>query len=69
VSILLRNTETAVLRQCLDEGITSISFPALGTGNIGVEKSVAAHIMFDQVIAFAKDQSTHWFTSPHPVTW
>lgn len=42
------------LEKCLELNKTSISFPALGTGNFGIRKSVAAEIMFDEVLTFAK---------------
>lgn len=42
------------LEKCLELNKTSISFPALGTGNIGIQNSTAAEIMFDEVLTFAK---------------
>lgn len=42
------------LQKCLDLNITSISFPALGAGGIGIYNSKVAQIMFDQVLMFAK---------------
>lgn len=43
------------LQTCLDLNITSISFPALGTGGIGINSNKVAHIMFDRVLMFAKN--------------
>ncbi|XP_032725413.1 protein mono-ADP-ribosyltransferase PARP9 isoform X1 [Lontra canadensis] len=51
---ILRIAMKECLEKCLELNKTSISFPALGTGNFGVQKSVAAEIMFDEVLAFAK---------------
>ncbi|XP_036299727.1 protein mono-ADP-ribosyltransferase PARP9 isoform X4 [Pipistrellus kuhlii] len=42
------------LEKCLDLHITSISFPALGTGGIGINNNRVAQIMFDEVLEFAK---------------
>ncbi|XP_047591244.1 protein mono-ADP-ribosyltransferase PARP9 isoform X2 [Lutra lutra] len=51
---ILRIAMKECLEKCLELNKTSISFPALGTGNFGIQKSVAAEIMFDEVLAFAK---------------
>ncbi|XP_060054251.1 protein mono-ADP-ribosyltransferase PARP9 isoform X2 [Erinaceus europaeus] len=45
------------LQKCDTENVTSISFPALGTGSIGLNKSLAANIMFDAVLNFTKHLS------------
>ncbi|XP_070365065.1 protein mono-ADP-ribosyltransferase PARP9 isoform X3 [Equus asinus] len=50
----LKNAIKQCLEKCLELSVTSISFPALGTGNIGMQKSTAAEIMFDEVLTFAK---------------
>ncbi|XP_042759667.1 protein mono-ADP-ribosyltransferase PARP9 isoform X2 [Panthera leo] len=42
------------LQKCLELNITSISFPALGTGSIGIWMNIAAKIMFNEVLKFAK---------------
>ncbi|CAK6441715.1 unnamed protein product [Pipistrellus nathusii] len=42
------------LEKCLDLHITSISFPALGAGGIGINNNRVAQIMFDEVLEFAK---------------
>lgn len=34
--------------------MTSISFPAFGTGTTGMKKSEAAEIMFNEVLIFAR---------------
>ncbi|VCX40338.1 unnamed protein product [Gulo gulo] len=51
---ILRIAVKECLEKCLELNKTSISFPALGTGNFGIQKSVAAEIMFDEVLTFAK---------------
>ncbi|XP_058411890.1 protein mono-ADP-ribosyltransferase PARP9-like isoform X2 [Diceros bicornis minor] len=50
----LKNAIKKCLEKCLELSVTSISFPALGTGNIGMQRSTAAEIMFDEVLTFAK---------------
>uniref|UniRef100_C3Y3J3 Poly [ADP-ribose] polymerase n=1 Tax=Branchiostoma floridae TaxID=7739 RepID=C3Y3J3_BRAFL len=35
-------------------GLPSIAFPALGTGNLGYPRSVAASAMFDEVVSFSQ---------------
>ncbi|XP_060226312.1 protein mono-ADP-ribosyltransferase PARP9 isoform X4 [Meriones unguiculatus] len=52
---LLKDAMRSCLKKCLNPDINSISFPALGTGAIDLEKSIAAQIMFDEVLAFAKE--------------
>ncbi|OWK05621.1 PARP9, partial [Cervus elaphus hippelaphus] len=42
------------LENCLELNITSISFPAFGTGIIGMKKSETAEIMFNEVLIFAR---------------
>lgn len=49
----LKNAVRKCLEKCLELSLTSISFPALGTGNIGVCKDQAAKIMLDEVLMFA----------------
>ncbi|KAF3827504.1 hypothetical protein GH733_002990, partial [Mirounga leonina] len=51
---ILRIAVKECLEKCLELNKTSISFPALGTGNIGIQSSIAAKIMFDEVLTFAK---------------
>ncbi|XP_027966504.1 protein mono-ADP-ribosyltransferase PARP9 isoform X2 [Eumetopias jubatus] len=51
---ILRTAVKECLEKCLELNKTSISFPALGTGNIGIQSSIAAQIMFDEVLTFAK---------------
>nr|XP_021490315.1 poly [ADP-ribose] polymerase 9 isoform X3 [Meriones unguiculatus] len=53
--VLLKDAMRSCLKKCLNPDINSISFPALGTGAIDLEKSIAAQIMFDEVLAFAKE--------------
>uniref|UniRef100_A0A8C6E660 Poly(ADP-ribose) polymerase family member 9 n=1 Tax=Moschus moschiferus TaxID=68415 RepID=A0A8C6E660_MOSMO len=42
------------LEKCLERNITSISFPAFGTGITGMKKSETAEIMFNEVLIFAR---------------
>lgn len=43
------------LNICHKLNVTSISFPALGTGVIGVQRDKAAEIMLHEVLTFAKE--------------
>ncbi|XP_074187032.1 protein mono-ADP-ribosyltransferase PARP9 isoform X2 [Rhinolophus sinicus] len=49
----LKNAVKECLEKCLELNLTSISFPALGTGNIQIWKDKAAEIMFQEVLMFA----------------
>ncbi|XP_035673943.1 protein mono-ADP-ribosyltransferase PARP14-like [Branchiostoma floridae] len=56
-----QNTDTplrTIIQTCLTmahkNGLPSIAFPALGTGNLGYPRSVAASAMFDEVINFSQ---------------
>ncbi|XP_012497467.1 PREDICTED: poly [ADP-ribose] polymerase 9 isoform X3 [Propithecus coquereli] len=60
--LTLRNAVRKCLEKCLELNITSISFPALGTGNPAIGKEKAAEIMFDEVLTFAKDHLKNQFT-------
>lgn len=51
---ILKDAMKSCLEKCLSSDINSISFPALGTGLIEIEKSIAAKIMLDEILAFAK---------------
>lgn len=55
-SLILKNAVKQCLEQCLKSNITSISFPALGSGNIGIGKDIVAELMFNEVLVFAKDR-------------
>lgn len=48
------------IRNCLTEaekrGLRSISFPALGTGNLGYPPDIVAKHMFDSVENYVSDQ-------------
>ncbi|XP_029795289.1 protein mono-ADP-ribosyltransferase PARP9 isoform X2 [Suricata suricatta] len=50
------------LEKCLELNRSSISFPALGTGSIGIRKNTAAEIMFNKVLMFAKCHSKKQLT-------
>ncbi|KAG8522019.1 Protein mono-ADP-ribosyltransferase PARP9 [Galemys pyrenaicus] len=51
---MLMSVMKMCLLKCLELNVTSISFPALGTGSVGIEKNEAAKIMFDEVLNFAR---------------
>ncbi|KAE8299582.1 Poly [ADP-ribose] polymerase 14 [Larimichthys crocea] len=53
-----------IFKDCLDKaedtGLTSISFPAIGTGNLGFPKDVIASLMLDNILEFSsKKQPKH----------
>ncbi|KAL6101260.1 parp14 [Pungitius sinensis] len=55
---------SGIFKDCLamaeDSGMTSIAFPAIGTGNLGFPKDIAASLMLDEILAFSSNkQSTH----------
>ncbi|XP_036907377.1 protein mono-ADP-ribosyltransferase PARP9 isoform X2 [Sturnira hondurensis] len=52
--LILRNIVKKCLENCLELNLTSISLPALGTGNAGLGNYEVAEIMFDEVFMFAK---------------
>ncbi|XP_042351029.1 poly(ADP-ribose) polymerase family member 14-related sequence 1 [Plectropomus leopardus] len=56
-------TLSGIFKDCLDKaedsGLTSISFPAIGTGNLGFPKDLAASLILDEILAFSKRQPKH----------
>lgn len=42
------------LEKCLHLNVSSIAFPALGAGGIGIETNKVAQVMLDGVLMFAK---------------
>uniref|UniRef100_A0A2K5M230 Poly(ADP-ribose) polymerase family member 9 n=1 Tax=Cercocebus atys TaxID=9531 RepID=A0A2K5M230_CERAT len=58
----LKHAVKECLEKCIKQNITSISFPALGTGNMDIKKETAAEILFDEVLTFAKDHVKHQLT-------
>ncbi|XP_044073695.1 poly(ADP-ribose) polymerase family member 14-related sequence 1 isoform X2 [Siniperca chuatsi] len=55
---------SGIFKDCLgkaeDSGLTSISFPAIGTGNLGFPKDLVASMMLDEILAFSsKKQPKH----------
>lgn len=54
---ILKDAMKSCLKKCLQQCINSISFPALGTGGIGIEDSSAAKVMLDEILTFAKEYS------------
>ncbi|XP_023557988.1 poly [ADP-ribose] polymerase 9 isoform X2 [Octodon degus] len=53
--LVLKNAVKDCLEKCLALNISSISFPAVGSGSIGMPKNIVAEIMFDEVLKFAKN--------------
>lgn len=53
--LTLKDAIKNCLRKCLQTSAHSISFPALGTGKIGVEKYIAAQTMLSEVLTFAEE--------------
>ncbi|XP_043929617.1 protein mono-ADP-ribosyltransferase PARP9-like [Protopterus annectens] len=51
---VLRDVIKTCLEYAKDDKISSISFPAIGTGNLGFPKSEVAKVMIEEVISFAK---------------
>ncbi|KAM4609063.1 poly(ADP-ribose) polymerase family member 14-related sequence 1 [Polymixia lowei] len=49
-----------ILKDCLDQaednGLTSITFPAIGTGNLGFPKDLVASLMLDGVLKFSRNK-------------
>lgn len=45
---------TKCLKIALDDGFSSISFPALGTGNLGLQKDQVAQTMTKAVVSFSE---------------
>ncbi|KAM8770640.1 protein mono-ADP-ribosyltransferase PARP9 isoform 2-T2 [Rhynchonycteris naso] len=58
----LKNAVHRCLEECLELNLTSISFPALGTGNIGIGKDKVAEIMFAEVLMFSTHHSIKQLT-------
>uniref|UniRef100_A0A3B5AGG8 Poly [ADP-ribose] polymerase n=1 Tax=Stegastes partitus TaxID=144197 RepID=A0A3B5AGG8_9TELE len=59
-----KKTLTGILKDCLgkaeDTGLTSISFPAFGTGNLGFPKDVVVSLMLDKILSFSsKNKPKH----------
>lgn len=52
---ILKDAMKSCLKKCLQLYVNSISFPALGTGGIGIEGSSAARVMLDEILTFAKE--------------
>lgn len=53
---------SAIFRDCLkkaeDSGMTSISFPSIGTGGLGFPKDLAAQILYDEILKFSSTRQT-----------
>ncbi|XP_014047715.2 poly(ADP-ribose) polymerase family member 14-related sequence 1 isoform X1 [Salmo salar] len=50
-----------IVKECLDEaedqGLISITFPAIGTGNLGFPKDLVASLMLDEVLKFSSKKN------------
>lgn len=62
--MLAFQTLSGIFKDCLGKaegsGMTSISFPAIGTGNLGFPKDLVASVMLDEILAFSsKTQPKH----------
>lgn len=53
---------SGIFRDCLnkaeDSGLTSISFPSIGTGKLGFPKKPAAQTLFDEISTFSSKRQT-----------
>ncbi|XP_040004959.1 poly(ADP-ribose) polymerase family member 14-related sequence 1 isoform X2 [Xiphias gladius] len=53
-------TLSSIFKECLykaeDTGLISISFPAIGTGNLGFPKDLVASLMLDEISAFSSNK-------------
>uniref|UniRef100_A0A674PIM8 Poly [ADP-ribose] polymerase n=1 Tax=Takifugu rubripes TaxID=31033 RepID=A0A674PIM8_TAKRU len=51
-----------IFRDCLkkaeDSGMTSISFPSIGTGGLGFPKDLAAQMLYDEILKFSSKRQT-----------
>ncbi|XP_051841366.1 protein mono-ADP-ribosyltransferase PARP9-like [Antechinus flavipes] len=55
VKKILKDAMMKCLEKSCQHNINSLSFPALGTGNVNIPKEKAAHIMLEEVLRFSKD--------------
>ncbi|XP_040056587.2 poly(ADP-ribose) polymerase family member 14-related sequence 1 [Gasterosteus aculeatus] len=53
---LLRGIYKDCLGMAEDGGLTSIALPAIGTGNLGFPKDIAASLMLDEILAFSSNK-------------
>lgn len=51
---ILKRAVNECLQKCLKVNVTSISFPALGAGGIGIKDNKVAQIMCEEVLKFAE---------------
>ena len=49
---------TETLNLASQKGFTTVAFPALGTGNLGFPRNIAAETMFNAINQFSKINST-----------
>ncbi|NXT01456.1 PAR14 polymerase, partial [Jacana jacana] len=58
-----------IIKKCLqiaeDLSLKSITFPAIGTGNLGFPRSVVAKLLFDKVLEFSSKNKAHSLEEVH----
>ena len=60
---VLRTFVNNCLRMAQQKGLTSIAFPAIGTGNLGIPRPSVAKWMFDEVISFSNSNPASCVTA------
>nr|XP_042699053.1 protein mono-ADP-ribosyltransferase PARP14 isoform X1 [Chrysemys picta bellii]XP_042699054.1 protein mono-ADP-ribosyltransferase PARP14 isoform X2 [Chrysemys picta bellii] len=65
VQKLLRDIITECLQTAEQLSLKSITFPAIGTGNLGFPKPVVAKLMFDQVFKFSRKKKIQSLEEVH----
>uniref|UniRef100_A0A674JBP7 Poly [ADP-ribose] polymerase n=1 Tax=Terrapene triunguis TaxID=2587831 RepID=A0A674JBP7_9SAUR len=65
VQKLLRDIITECLQTAEQLSLKSITFPAIGTGNLGFPKPVVAKLMFDQVFKFSRKKKIQYLEEVH----
>ncbi|KAH1185092.1 protein mono-ADP-ribosyltransferase PARP14-like [Mauremys mutica] len=65
VQKLLRDIITECLQTAEQLSLKSITFPAIGTGNLGFPKPVVAKLMFDQVFKFSRKKKNQSLEEVH----
>ena len=57
------------LKECTKLGVTSIAFPAIGTGNLGYPNDVVARIMIDAISNFLSSHKSSTLNTVYLVTY
>ena len=55
---ILRSFVSNCLKQADQKGYQTISFPAIGTGNLGIPRPTVAKWMYDEVIQYSRNNPT-----------